>query len=138
MVIAVAVGLKDMTTIKCYECGAYVWPKHGELIGCFCMERMLHFCYHCKFLERPSALTTLIDVMEREAPLLYMGRRERKIAPNKSKIDIAQDKMCQRIRSRVEVMKIMRPLTAEERRTAPNVVPESIKGGIPFYHHQQV
>jgi sentrin-specific protease 1 len=90
-----------------------------------------------------GALTTLIDVMEREGvegresflvreywrpyrlvsfktfatPLLYMGRRERKIAPNKSKIlNIAQDKLCQLIRSRVEVMKIMRPLTAEERR----------------------
>ena len=89
-----------------------------------------------------SALTTLmIDVMEREGvegresflvreycrpnrlvsfktfatPLLYMGRRERKIAPNKSKIDIAKDKLCQCIRSRVEVMKLMRPLTAEER-----------------------
>jgi len=88
-----------------------------------------------------GALMTLIDVMEREGvegresflvreywrpnrlvsfktfatPLLYMGRRERKIAPNSSKIDIAQDKLCQCIRIRVEVMKLMRPLTAEER-----------------------
>jgi hypothetical protein len=51
-------------------------------------------------------------------PLLYMGRRERKIATNKSKIDIAKDELCQCIRNRVKIMKLMRPLTAEE----PSVV----------------
>jgi sentrin-specific protease 1 len=92
-------------------------------------------------IDGSSALRTLIDVMEREGvegresflvreywrpnrlvsfktfatPLVYMGRREKKIAPNKSKIHIAEDKLCQCIRSRVEVMKLMRPLTAEER-----------------------
>ena len=93
-----------------------------------------------RFGQTWSALTTLIDVMEREdtagresfivreywrpnrlvsfktfaTPLLYMGRKERKIA---SKIDIAEDhKLSQRILSRVELIKIMRPLTAEERR----------------------
>jgi hypothetical protein len=78
-----------------------------------------------RFGQPWSALTTLIDVMEREGevrresflvreywrpnrlvsfktsatPLLYMGRKERKIAPNKSKIDIAKDRLCQCIRS---------------------------------------
>jgi hypothetical protein len=219
-----------MPAIKCYVCGANVWPKHGKWIGCFDVEKNVHVCVYCKSLEREKqdrlekgktvksvycdssdeeekgsaglakgesvkdmirdhssdeeevarkreaaaaiidlqrasaketvllertrfegpvrekevvkidgssgALTTLIDVMEREGvegresflvreywrpnrlasfktfatPLLYMGRKERKIAPpNKSKIDIAEDhKLSQRIRSRVEVIKIMR------------------------------
>jgi sentrin-specific protease 1 len=45
-----------------------------------------------------------------------MGRKERKIAPNQTKINIAKDRLAQCILSRVEVMKIMRPLTVEERR----------------------
>jgi hypothetical protein len=89
-----------------------------------------------------SALTTLIDVMEREGmegresfivreywcpnclvsfktfatPLLFMGRRERNNAPKKTKTNIAREKLMWRcLHSRWEVMKLMRTLTAEER-----------------------
>jgi hypothetical protein len=43
---------KDLGTIKCYACGADVWPKHGKWIGCFDVEKNVYVCAYCKFLER--------------------------------------------------------------------------------------
>jgi hypothetical protein len=49
-------------------------------------------------------------------PLLFMGRRERKNAPNKTKTNIAREKLLWRcLHSRWEAMKLMQTLTAEER-----------------------
>jgi sentrin-specific protease 1 len=90
-----------------------------------------------------SALTTLINVIERDCgmggregvsfhvreywrpnrlvsfktfatPVLFMGRRERKKAPNKTQTNIAKE-LWQCIHSREETIKLMRPLMAEER-----------------------
>jgi hypothetical protein len=50
--VAMSGTFKDLTTIKCCECGADAFPKHGKWIGGFCVERMVHVCCYCKFLER--------------------------------------------------------------------------------------
>jgi hypothetical protein len=52
--VAMPESLKDLSlgTIKCYACGADVWPKHGKWIGCFDVEKNFHVCAYCKFLER--------------------------------------------------------------------------------------
>jgi len=46
-------------------------------------------------------------------PVLFMGRRERKKAPNKTQTNIAKE-LWQCIHSREEAMKLMRPLMAKE------------------------
>ena len=236
-------SLKDLGTLKCYVCGADVWPKHGLWIGSHCVEEMDHVCDYCKKLVKrqkqdrlekwesvkdkifdcdssgdeeedaeeslvpmetkliPSLLGNVylnpyllgnvvlaIGVMARignrgratiagidlgstnsaekdridgnpqrtmyqskriirrkidptlvaegresfhaheywrpnrlvsfktvATPVLFMGRRERKKAPNKTQTNIAKEKLLwQCIHSRCEAMKLMRPLTAKE------------------------
>ena len=46
--VAMPESHKDLGTIKCYACGAAVWPKHGKLIGCFDVEKNVHVCAYCK------------------------------------------------------------------------------------------
>ena len=46
--VAMPESRKDLGTIKCYACGAAVWPKHGKLIGCFDVEKNVHVCAYCK------------------------------------------------------------------------------------------
>ena len=50
--VAMPESRKDLGIIKCYACGADVWPKHGKWIGCFDVEKNVHVCAYCKFLER--------------------------------------------------------------------------------------
>ena len=50
--VAMPESRKDLGTIKCYACGAAVWPKHGKLIGCFDVEKNVHVCAYWNFLER--------------------------------------------------------------------------------------
>ena len=45
-------SLKDLGTLKCYVCGADVWPKHGLWIGSHCVEEMDHVCDYCKKLVK--------------------------------------------------------------------------------------
>jgi len=54
--VAMPESRKDLGTIKCYACGADVWPKHGKWIGCFDVEKNVHVCAYCSFWRSRSRI----------------------------------------------------------------------------------
>jgi sentrin-specific protease 1 len=76
------------------------------------MEGREGVSFHAREYWRPNRLVSFKTVA---TPVLFMGRRERKKAPNKTETNIAKEKLLwQCIHSRWEAMKLMRPLTAKE------------------------
>jgi len=76
------------------------------------MEGREGVSFHAREYWRPNCLVSFKTVV---TPVLFMGRREMKKAPNKTQTNIAKEKLLwQCIHSKWEAMKLMRPLTAEE------------------------